>query len=479
MASELQLAQELTQELDLGIPGPPEPAGRPIRQPPTQPQPLPPQQGALYIEPRELWLSVHVPGLLPEEQPVLKRLAGFAQRFTPRISLEPPDGLLLEVKGSLQLFGGVQRLYRAFRTGCVAAGVRPVMALAPTPLAALAGARAGTAFKILDESQLVGMVAPLSLSVLRWPPEVLERLAKMGVHLIGQALRLPRAGFARRFGSEQLTSLDRLVARSADPRLAFHAPERFRIHRSFSYEREHHGAIVAGLTPLLKELGRFLQARQCGVTQISCQLRHRQEPHTDCVVSLAAPEADADRLIEWFALRLATLVLPGPVRACVLRTGLLVPYTPTAGALWQPGEQGGGGRTGSSLFIERLRARLGADAVHGLQVQASHRPESASRQVGLEALRLQRPPPLPGPVTRPVWLLSIPELLPEIAGRPQRKGPLHLQGGPERIETGWWEHGEPEVARDYYQARDASGVRLWIFRERQAPHRWFLHGLAG
>jgi protein ImuB len=478
MASELQLAQEL----DLGIPARAESAGHPIRQPsprPAQPlAPLLPQQGALHIEPRELWLGVHVPGLLPDEQSVLGRLAGFAQRFTPWISLEPPDGLLLEVKGSLQLFGGAQRLYRAFRAACVAAGVRPVMALAPTPLAALAGARAGTAFKVLDESQLVSMVASLPLSVLRWPPEVLERLARMGVHLIGQALRLPRAGFARRFGSEQLTSLDRLVARSADPRLAFHAPERFRIHRSFSYEREHHGAIVAALTPLLKELGRFLQARQCGVTQISCQLRHRQEPHTDCVVRLAAPEADADCLIEWFALRLAALVLPGPVRACVLRTGLLVPYTPTAAALWQPGEHGGGGRAGSPLFIERLRARLGADAVHGLQVEASHRPEAASRQVALEAQRLQhKSPPLPGPAMRPLWLLSTPELLPEIGGRPQRNGPLHLHSGPERIETGWWE--QAEVARDYYRARDASGVRLWIFRERQAPHRWFLHGLDG
>ena len=50
-----------------------------------------------------------------------------------------------------------------------------------------------------------------------------------------------------------------------------------------------------------------------------------------------------------------------------------------------------------------------------------------------------------------------------------------LLGGPERVETGWWD-GE-EVQRDYYQAVDARGSRLWIFRERLAPHRWFLHGV--
>jgi hypothetical protein len=28
-------------------------------------------------------------------------------------------------------------------------------------------------------------------------------------------------------------------------------------------------------------------------------------------------------------------------------------------------------------------------------------------------------------------------------------------------------------------ALDAHGVRLWLFRERGAPHRWFLHGIFG
>jgi protein ImuB len=48
---------------------------------------------------------------------------------------------------------------------------------------------------------------------------------------------------------------------------------------------------------------------------------------------------------------------------------------------------------------------------------------------------------------------------------------------PERIETGWWDGGE--IARDYYIALDPQGVRLWVFRERTEPHRWFLHGVFG
>src|SRR5581483_972014 len=44
----------------------------------------------------EFWIGVHLTE--PASQPLLERLAIRAQRFTPRVSLVPPDGLLLEVK---------------------------------------------------------------------------------------------------------------------------------------------------------------------------------------------------------------------------------------------------------------------------------------------------------------------------------------------------------------------------------------------
>src|SRR5262249_27380907 len=81
------------------------------------------------------------------------------------------------------------------------------------------------------------------------------------------------------------------------------------------------------------------------------------------------------------------------------------------------------------------------------------------------------------PARRPLWLLAQPQPLAAPDGRPRRRGPLRLVSEPERIETGWWDGAE--VARDYYTAVDAHGVRLWVFRERSAPHGWFLHGLFG
>ena len=146
----------------------------------------------------------------------------------------------------------------------------------------------------------------------------------MGVRTIGQALRLPRAGFAQRFGTEPLATLDRLTGRDPDLRERFRARERFRRKRDLTYELESHEAILRALEPLLRELGKFLQARQCGIMQLECLLQHRQAPPTSCVLRLAAPAADAGRLGELLAERLNRLVLPEPVRSCELRSGALV-----------------------------------------------------------------------------------------------------------------------------------------------------------
>jgi protein ImuB len=425
----------------------------------------------------ELWAGLHLPGINPEK---LQQLAVCAQRFTPRVSLAPPDGLLLEVQGSLHLFAGVAGLRAALMSECLRLQVQPVLAFAPAALAALVVARAGKPIAVMDLAQLTGQLAPLPLASLRWPPDTLARLARMGVRTIGAALRLPRAGFARRVGSEQLAMLDVLTGRTPQVRVTFHAPERFRRRRELGCELENHDLLLAALAPLFADLGAFLRARQCGVVELECRLTHRHVPATRCVVRLAAPATDVQRLAGLLGEHLSALNLPEPARACELRADALVPHLPGSNVLWQPGEHGGSAGQACGL-IERLRTRLGSEAVHGLTRLEAHRPE--------HAWAVTEPPPAAGrrgahssadasPAgRRPLWLLPAPQRLCVRDGLPRRRGPLRLLGEPERIETGWWDGGE--IARDYYTAVDIHGVRLWVFRERAAPHGWFLHGVFG
>jgi protein ImuB len=399
-------------------------------------------------------------------------------------------------------------LIRAFNQDCNTIGVESSIALAPTPLAALVAARVGKPFVVTNKAQLVGKLTSVPLAPLRWPDDVVERLARMGVRTIGQALRLPRAGFARRFGPAQLSELDRLTGRNADLRHHFQPRERFRRRRELTYEMENTATILAALAPLLADLGKFLEVRHCGVTELECRLRHRHAPPSRCVLRLSAPLADVARLTELLGERLNALVLPEPVRSCELRSGLPVLRVLSCDPLWQPGEYGGAAGPESPQLVERLRARLGHESVYGLQMLPGYRPENAwsvreprlangpgpGKANGPGAGTLNgigtgtpngrgqslRSPKLVSPwraFRRPLWLLRAPQQLEEIEGVPRRRGSLRFFGDVERIETGWWDGGE--IGRDYYTVFDIYGVQLWIFRERADPHRWFLHGVFG
>jgi protein ImuB len=416
------------------------------------------------------------------ERQLLERLATRVHRFTPRVSLVPPDGLVLEVKGSLHLFGGAARLCRALEVDCFEAGVKPIVSLAPSPLAALSSARAGKPLLITDPARLVGEISALKLITLRWPAEVIERLQQVGVYNVGQALRLPRAGFARRFGREHLAELDRLTGRDADLRDQFRLRERFRRKEDLLQELEHHDAILSALTSLLEELGEFLKVRQCGVTQISCLLKHRRAPRTRCVLRFAAPAANPRHFVKLFAEKLSALNLPEAVRGIELRSGDLVSCTPTDASLWQPGEHGGETRGQAPELIEHLRARLGHESVYGLRVLESHRPETSwataelAARPGKPAERVVEDHVSWFVQRRPAWLLREPQPLVERNGLPQRHGELRFLEGPDRVEAGMALQGR--VARDYYIVRDTHGVRLWIFRELKS-HAWFLQGIFG
>jgi protein ImuB len=434
------------------------------------------------------------PGIEPKrrdaarELALMQGLATIAARFTPLVSIEPPDGLLLEIKPSINLFGGLRELCRRLRDACLenplfaSAGCAPSFTLAPTALAALAAARAGARCFITNPNVLPARLKPLPLTVLRWPEAQNARLAAMGVRTLGELMRLPRAGFARRFGPAQLADLDRLLGRRADPRRRIATRERYRGRLDLDHEIHEHERILHALEPLLTELENFLRARQRGITGLRCRFHHYRAPPTLCVLRLAQPEANAVRLAALLRERLATLQLPEPVRRCDLVSNALTERAVTSRALWSPGEHGSSPAGEMPALVEHLRARLGAEAVYGLAPVAEHRPEHAWRVTepvlepkGHSSFASKKG--CPQLFSRPLWLLGQPELLAARRGRPLYDGALELLEGPERLESGWWDGCD--IQRDYYLVRTVAGARLWIFRECTGARSWFLHGVFG
>jgi protein ImuB len=332
--------------------------------------------------------------------------------------------------------------------------------------------------------ELASRLAPLPLACTRWPGKALQTLATMGVRTVGECLRLPRDGFARRFGADLLATLDRATGRLAEPRAAFAAHEKFAVRRDLEPEVEDATRLGLVIEPLLGELCRFLRERSRGVQAIEVQLRHRESPTTRVRLRFVQPiGAQPQRIGDLLRERLARLDLPGPVRTVRLVSGPLIDLQAEAPELFAHDRREAGENV--PQLIERLRARLGHEAVHGLACVAEHRPEAAwcavepttaatARSAG-EGRIFSTSPASGGEVARsagegarPLWLLEAPE--------PCDATRLELEDGPECIESGWWDGHD--VARDYYVARNGQGARLWVFRNRRDsdPGGWFLHG---
>lgn len=425
--------------------------------------------------PEESWLALQCADIQSGalQSDALERLSALVMDYTPRVSIEEPDAVVLEVRGSFRLFGGARALCQKIVARAQAATVPVDWALAPTPLAALALARSRKTVMVSSRERLVGLLSPLPIAVLRWPREQLERLESIGVRTIGALLRLPRAGFARRFGQPALQMLDRLTGATADLRKPHRVRERFHSRREPDFELRAQTAVLTYLEPLLADLERFLCLRQAGIESLQLRLHHRPPvPTTRVTLRFASMQWQASACRELLSLQLSRCALPAAVTLCELRSGALRPRIACSASLWRAGEQGAGVTGEVPALVERLRARLGDEAVYGLCLVPEHRPERAWRIAEPRAPGYMTGSNVASSVTRrPLWLLQQPRALPYALSQ------LQLLEGPERIETGWWDGAD--VARDYYIARHRDGSRLWIYRERSEPHAWYWHGVFG
>jgi len=406
------------------------------------------------------------------EQQALEQIAIRLGRFSPRVSCDAADMVLLEVQGSLRLFGGLERLCSDVRGVLSEPGYTTRLALAPTPLAAAWLARAGEGKPVLETAQLSGRLGGVPLSCLDWPEQLLATLAGMGVYTLSDCLRLPRDGFARRFGQQRLDMLDRALGRQADPRQAFTPPAYFADTLEFDFEVHTASALAPWIGCLLSRLQRFLLPRQLAVERVIFEVVHADHPPTRLPLGLASPSCDGAYIGGLMAVILERLVLPAPANALCLRSGTPLPLRQDSAGLFDADPDQPADRHGLRELVGRLRIRLGDAAVYGTHLVAEHRPEVAWRRGGASGDGVS-----PVPAMRPTWMLDVPRALEIVRERPWYCGRLQIESGPERIETGWWD--DAPVSRDYYIAVNPDGARLWIYRERRKTARWFLHGVFG
>ena len=387
-------------------------------------------------------------------------LAAWAYRHSSLVSAQWPGCLVLEVRASFRLLGPWPRIEARLREELATLGFRHRIALAPTPRAAhvFAGLRDGLA--VMQPAAMSALLDRVPVRHARFAGDTGERLHRMGIRDLGALRALPRDSLRRRFGLPLLEHLDRLHGEADDPLAYYAPPDHFDARIELGHEVEDCMALLFPLRRLLGDLCTALSIRDGGVQRFVLRLEHEGRTHTDVEVGLLAAERDPALLFELARNRLERVQVGKPVVGLRLVARQLPPFVPAARDLFDSRPQQ---QLPWPQLRERLRARLGDDAVHRIAPSGDPRPERAWTRIDGDGACIDAAPPRP---PRPTWLLRKPV--------PLRDPRLRIVSGPERLESGWWD-GE-DARRDYYVLETARGQRAWVFAPPGERDGWMLQG---
>ncbi|HKT86345.1 MAG TPA: DNA polymerase Y family protein [Novosphingobium sp.] len=420
----------------------------------------------------------------------LDRLVREMVRFTPMVSADPPDGIILDITGCAHLLGGESELARQAVT---LAGHTTRHAFAANAPAARALARHGALRDDGGED-----VRPLPVNALELDEDALAALRRAGLRTLGDLARRPMRTLAARFGEETVTRLRQILGEVSSPLVPHRDPAPIRVGARFAEPLLRTDDALEVIEDLLAQAARAMEARKLGGRRFAVTLHRSDNARRRLTVETGQPVRDPQVVLRLLRERIETLADPldpgfgfDAIDLAVLRTE---PLHSRQMALEGREEERS---DGLSALMDRLSVRLGAESVRRLTPCDRHLPEGSQALEPAMQGKAVAWPAVTDRMPRPILLFDPPQPVEAVAGvpdgPPQRfrwQGRLHdvrLAEGPERIGSEWWRLREGHLAgkggltRDYYRVEDAEGRRYWIFRhglfDEKPDPRWYLHGL--
>lgn len=424
---------------------------------------------------------------------LLEALADWCDRYTPLVALEGVDGLFLDITGCAHLFGGEAMMVADLVRRMAEQGFDARPGLAASPGMAWAAAR--FALPPVASGAEKEALAPLPLTALRLEPGVRSGLESVGLRVVGSIADAPRAPLARRFGKGLILRLDQAlntVEEAISPRLPVAVLSAERHFAEPLLRLDDVAQIVltlaAGLKTDLERRGEGARRLQLALFRVDGAVlriavgtsRPMREPALIGRLFHERLEALGERIDAGYGLDLIRLGVLSAARFDDAQGDLVSETTDTSEDI--------------AFFADRVRARLGAQALMQPVIAESHVPERAV-QMTPAAMAEPRKAALsdatPMESERPIRLFSHPEPV-EVTAEVPEGPPAHFRWrrafyrvvraeGPERIAPEWWLDGGETRTRDYFRVEDAAGRRYWLYRqglygEAEAP-RWFMQGM--
>ena len=393
-----------------------------------------------------------------EQQAHLAQLALWAMGYSSWVTPRMPASILLEIKASLKLFGGLDALLEQLHTDATAQGLTLVTGVAPTSTAAALFAYAGIETPARSTKAMQALLNHIPVEYLSLDNFTLRGLRQSGIRELQQLMDIQPAALTRRFGHQCTDLVYKINGTLPDPCPAFVAPDTFSQAFDLALEAPDTNALTFPLNRLLSALGGYLRTGDHGVKSLDIILYHHRHAPTHVALRFLSATADHTHLLKVAKERLANTSLPEPVTRVKIDATELADIERDGKDLFQKSQAQ---LTSIQHVFDNLVARLGKDALYTALPDDDHRPEKA----WLAAMLETKQPPSQWPA-RPLWLLPEPQPANET---------LHITTNPERIENGWW--GSADVRRDYSIACNEQGSYYWVFSSRQEPQTLYIHGV--
>ena len=397
-----------------------------------------------------------------------------------------PQALICEIRSSLKYFAGIdvihQKLQKLIEEQLQQWGLADnfFYAASPTVSGSLLLARSGNNVLVYRPENLRSALGQLSTDVLDLNKEQRRRLLNMGILHLRDIWRLPSDGLRKRFGSNFVNQLNKALGKAAEPTQNYIPPPAFVAYYDLPYEIENLDRLLPIADELLAQLCDFLRRRDLSTSSLILSLFHEKRDSTEVNIRLRMASRSQQHLTLLLETHFDKLSIPAPAVAIKIEVKKFDAFFAKNNSLLQDEAPGSTSYSDSNLnqFMEQLQARLGENHVKSVSSATQHCPEHASLQLDYkENPNREGRAAISTEVSanpRPLWLLQEPKQLNINKGRLFYRKPITIVSGPERIETHWW--SGVDVCRDYYVAREHSGSRLWIYREKNGKRNWFLHG---
>ena len=405
------------------------------------------------------------------EAQVIEQLLCWAYGFTPTLEAWHGNTLQLEVGSCLKLYRDVNRLNDALKRKLTYRGFTVASGLAPNRWSAWLLSHTNSRSSTGDDVNRQAALTAIPLRILLSIPgndfqQSVERLEKAGIKTLGQLLDLPPSSIARRCGKPLHQWLQALTTTSDRLTTDFLPPQQFKDNFWFGFEIRHSNELQPAMEQLLEGLAGFLTSAQLTTTTINWHMLRAQGGFQSLTVKSSEAHRSVERWLKLSVLQLERYSLEENIEGLSLDVSELQQEVMTESDLF------GDSRSNESLYslIDRLRARLGLQAVQYLDLREAHLPEFS------QLLTQEQPAAAPlkaYPGQRPFWLLEEPHPIRAWNDQLFWNGPLELIYGPERIEDNWWDQ---PISRDYYVAITEEGQPIWVFQNRH-NQRWYVQGV--